>query len=79
MGGEDLKDVFFGVGSLIGNCRLCDMTLFEKVTDGEGMSRPQKLTPQMMKTVRKLAITEARQQNMRHDKCPNRGNEKDTN
>lgn len=35
-------------------------TLFERVVDGEGTSHPLQLTPEMIKTMRQLAITEVR-------------------
>ncbi|KAI5407565.1 hypothetical protein KIW84_053715 [Lathyrus oleraceus] len=39
-----------------------DRTLFNRVASGEGTSRPTQLTPEMMETVRQLALTEARRE-----------------
>ena len=51
----------FGVGSLVGNYRPGGNRIsFKRVTDGEGLSRLQQLTPQMMEIVRQLTLIEAR-------------------
>lgn len=60
--GKGRNGCFFGVGPLAGNYRTGDRTLFNRVSDGEGTSRPTQLTPEMMETVRQLALTEARRE-----------------
>lgn len=47
---------FFGVVSLADNYRKWDRILFERVANGKGMPRPPQLTPEMMDTVRQLAL-----------------------
>ncbi|XP_050890150.1 uncharacterized protein LOC127095512 [Lathyrus oleraceus] len=61
-GGKGRNGCFFGVGPLAGNYRTGDRTLFDRVASGEGTSRPTQLTPEMMETVRQLALTEARRE-----------------
>ncbi|XP_058765319.1 uncharacterized protein LOC131638793 [Vicia villosa] len=62
VGGKEPNGCFFGGGNLAGNLRSGDRTLFERVRDGEGSSRPAQLSPQVMETIRQLALTEARRE-----------------
>lgn len=54
--------IFFGVGSLTGNLRKRDKTLFQRVRDGEETSHPPHLTPEMLEIVRQLVLTETRRE-----------------
>lgn len=59
--GKGLNGCFFGAGSLT-DLRKGNRTLFQRVRDGEGTSRPPQLTSEMLETVRLLALTEARRE-----------------
>ncbi|XP_058766979.1 uncharacterized protein LOC131640615 [Vicia villosa] len=60
--GKGPNGCFFGAGNLAGSLRSGDRNLFQRVRDGEGSSRPTQLTPQVMETIRQLALTEARRE-----------------
>ncbi|XP_058756455.1 uncharacterized protein LOC131629689 [Vicia villosa] len=60
IGGKGPNGCFFGGGSMAGCLRSGDRNLFERVRDGEGSSCPAQLPPQMMETIRQLAVSEAR-------------------
>ncbi|XP_058784570.1 uncharacterized protein LOC131659387 [Vicia villosa] len=62
IGGKGPNGCFFGAGNLAGNLRSGDRNLFQRVRDGEGSSRPKQLAPQVMETIRQLALTEARRE-----------------
>ena len=59
-GGKGENGCFFGLGSLASEYRKGDRTLFQRLEDGEVGSRPPELTPEMLETVRQLALSEAR-------------------
>ncbi|XP_058753251.1 uncharacterized protein LOC131626449 [Vicia villosa] len=59
IGGKGPNGCFFGGGNLAGSLGSGDRNLFQRVRDGEGSSRPTQLTPQIMETIRQLALTEA--------------------
>ena len=59
--------MFFGAGSLVGNLRKGDRTLFQRVRDGEGTSRPPQLTSEMLETVRQLALIETRRESTQRE------------
>ncbi|XP_058746668.1 uncharacterized protein LOC131619607 [Vicia villosa] len=60
--GKGPNGCFFGAGNLAGSLRSGDRNLFQRVRDGEGSSRPTQLAPQVMETIRQLALTEARRE-----------------
>ncbi|XP_058726403.1 uncharacterized protein LOC131597744 [Vicia villosa] len=62
IGGKGPNGCFFGGGSMAGCLRSGDRNLFERVRDGEGTSRPSQLSPQMIETIRQLAVSEARRE-----------------
>ena len=61
-GGKGPNGCLFGAGSLAGGIRKGDRTLFQRVRDGEGTSNPPQLSPEIMETIRQLALSEARRE-----------------
>ncbi|KAI5408507.1 hypothetical protein KIW84_054377 [Lathyrus oleraceus] len=49
------NEKFYGVGSLAANYTTRNRSLFTRIEDGEGLSRPPILTPEMEETIRQLA------------------------
>ncbi|XP_058763802.1 uncharacterized protein LOC131637236 [Vicia villosa] len=62
IGGKGPNGCFFGGGNLAGTLRSDDRTLYQRVLDGEGGSRPVTLTDEQRDTVRQLAINEVRRE-----------------
>lgn len=59
-----------------------DRTLFQRVRDGEEMSHPPQLTPEMLEIIRQLTLIEARRESALKTKMgattSNRDNDKET-